>query len=49
MAEEINGETVSFKDLSILLHEATQGAGVAIADQVALVESQEKIMNRFTV
>ncbi|RYU47504.1 methyl-accepting chemotaxis protein [Aliivibrio finisterrensis] len=49
VAEEINGKTVNIKDLSILVHEAAQGAGVAIADQVALVESQEKIMNRFTV
>lgn len=49
VAEEINGKTVNIKDLSILVHEAAQGAGVAITEQVTLVESQEKIMNRFTV
>ncbi|WP_122031965.1 methyl-accepting chemotaxis protein [Aliivibrio sp. EL58] len=49
VAEEINGKTVNIKDLSIQVHEAAQGAGVAIREQVSLVESQEKIMNRFTV
>ncbi|OEE10816.1 methyl-accepting chemotaxis protein [Aliivibrio fischeri] len=49
VAEEINGKTVNIKDLSVLVHEAAQGAAVAINEQVSVVESQEKIMNRFTV
>ncbi|OCH58950.1 chemotaxis protein [Aliivibrio fischeri] len=49
VAEEINGKTVNIKDLSVLVHEAAQDAAVAINEQVSVVESQEKIMNRFTV
>ncbi|MUJ39210.1 methyl-accepting chemotaxis protein [Aliivibrio fischeri] len=49
VAEEINGKTVNIKDLSVLVHEAAQGAAVAINEQVSVVESQEKIMNKFTV
>lgn len=49
VAEEINGQTVNIKDLSILVHKAAQGAGLAINEQVSLVESQERIMNKFTV
>lgn len=49
VAEEINGKTVNIKDLSILVHEAAQNAGIAINEQVELVGNQEKIMNKFTV
>ncbi|AAW87459.1 methyl-accepting chemotaxis protein [Aliivibrio fischeri] len=49
VAEEINGKTVNIKDLSVLVHEAAQGAAVAINEQVSVVENQEKIMNKFTV
>ncbi|EHN69091.1 methyl-accepting chemotaxis protein [Aliivibrio fischeri] len=49
VAEEINGKTVNIKDLSVLVHEAAQGAAVAINEQVSVVESQERIMNKFTV
>ncbi|MUL08547.1 methyl-accepting chemotaxis protein [Aliivibrio fischeri] len=49
VAEEINGKTVNIKDLSVLVHEAAQGAAIAINEQVSVVESQEKIMNKFTV
>ncbi|OCH06959.1 methyl-accepting chemotaxis protein [Aliivibrio fischeri] len=49
VAEEINGKTVNIKDLSVLVHEAAQGAAVSINEQVSVVESQERIMNKFTV
>ncbi|CED57055.1 methyl-accepting chemotaxis protein [Aliivibrio wodanis] len=49
VAEEINGKTVNIKDLSTQVHEMAHGAGVAINQQVELVESQERIMNKFTV
>ena len=49
VAEEINGKTVNIKDLSIQVHEAAKGTEVAMNQQVELVESQERIMNKFTV